>query len=81
MCCCLDDDFDCCCCCRVSIFDVLLAPLHMVISAFAWLGALLGVILGLISIMPELGPANDPIGIRLINAYKNRRKSNVENQA
>lgn len=49
-----------------SAFDLVFAPLN-------WLIALFSLLLALISILPSLKPSSDPIGIRLINAYKARK--------
>lgn len=49
-----------------SAFDLVFAPIN-------WLIALFYLLLALISILPSLKPSSDPIGIRLINAYKARK--------
>lgn len=59
-----------------SFFELLFAPLN-------WLIALFSLLLALIAIMPTTKPSGDPIGIRLINAYKARknRQTSGDNHA
>jgi hypothetical protein len=69
-----DDDFDeyydstCCCCnCGPSFITVFVVGIYALIE---WV---LKTIFAGIAIMPETKPSGDPIGIRLINAYKARK--------
>lgn len=72
----MDDHYDlegnyvihdrCICVEKSSVFDLIFAPIN-------WLIALFSLLLTLITILPPLKPSSDPIGIRLINAYKARK--------
>lgn len=61
------DDSCCCCDCGPSIITIF------VVGVYAFLEWILKSIFAGIAIMPETKPSGDPIGIRLINAYKARK--------